>query len=119
MELILAGESRPDTTDLNIKIMIKKKNCQVVCVVSLGKCLGSKGPAGRHRFKGTLEARTGFSVPWSAQLFSGMVRREPATCTAKPGGAPFADTLNRYGGNTLPGSHCTQQRALGKGSSRS
>lgn len=27
MELLLAGESRPDTTDLNIKIMIKKKSC--------------------------------------------------------------------------------------------
>lgn len=25
MELVLAGESRPDTTDLNVKIIIKKK----------------------------------------------------------------------------------------------
>lgn len=29
-----------------------------------------------------------------------MVRQEPATCLAKPGGAPFADTLNWYEGNT-------------------
>lgn len=30
MELVLAGESRPDTTDLNVKIIIKKKS-QMVC----------------------------------------------------------------------------------------
>lgn len=38
MELVLAGESRPDTTDLNIKIIINEKS-QVVCTSACGLCL--------------------------------------------------------------------------------
>lgn len=141
MELILAGESRPDTTDLNIKTDLNittttKRKSQEVGMPAQEPCLETAGamadlpaelvpasssgikPMGREgeRKQGLWQVgadsrepgtRSGFSEPWSAQLYSRMVRQKPATQrnvstprTAQPGMAPFADTLNRYGPNT-------------------